>query len=59
MNCPRCNNPNAVEVADEVDIGVGIQKFVTGCECPECGLLSCCPACGTCTDNHFLGCPED
>lgn len=24
MNCPKCNREGAVELADEVDIGVGI-----------------------------------
>lgn len=45
MICPNCNKPGAEECAEEVDIGVGIQKHVWGYDCPECGqisLLSCC-----------------
>lgn len=46
MNCPKCNTPGAEELADEVDIGVGIQKHVYGYECLQCGQLSVCPHCG-------------
>ena len=35
--CPVCGTPNCVEVADDVDIGVGTLRNVTGYECPECG----------------------
>ena len=39
MNCPVCGNPNCVEEADEVDIGIGVQRRVIGWECPECGYM--------------------
>jgi hypothetical protein len=42
MNCPKCNDPRAEELFDEVDIGVGVQRFTFGCECPHCGTLSVC-----------------
>lgn len=46
MNCPKCNQHGAEECADEVDIGVGIQKHVWGCECPACGQLAIHSCCG-------------
>jgi hypothetical protein len=46
MNCPKCNQPGAIECADEVDIGVGVQKFVFGYECQQCGPIVVCRSCG-------------
>lgn len=46
MKCPRCGD-EAQELADEVDIGVGVQKRVYGCECPQCGQIGLCPYCGS------------
>lgn len=46
MNCPKCNQSGATECADEVDIGVGIQKHVWGCECVECGQIEVNDCCG-------------
>ena len=45
MLCPKCNRPNVLMIAEEVDIGVGIQKFLTGAECDVCGQIACCPTC--------------
>lgn len=46
MRCPKCNAEGAEELADEVDIGVGIQKHVYGAECQMCGPLAICSRCG-------------
>ncbi len=46
MNCPICKNPKCEECADEVDIGVGVQRHVFGYECPDCGQLAVCSTCG-------------
>lgn len=46
MNCPKCNQPGATECADEVDIGVGIQKHVWGFECATCGQIAVLYCCG-------------
>lgn len=56
MNCPICNKPNCEEIADEVDIGVGIQKYVYGYECQDCGQLSICHSCGG-IEEHNAWCP--
>lgn len=56
MNCPVCNSPGAIEVAEEVDIGVGVQKFVTGLECPVCGPLAVCAMCGAPNGQHYKWC---
>lgn len=44
--CPICN-ALAEEVSEEIDIGVGVQKFVTGWECPQCGPIAIRNCCGT------------
>lgn len=36
MKCPICFK-DAEELAEEVDIGVGIQKYVIGIDCPAYG----------------------
>lgn len=68
MNCPVCNNPHCDEVAEEVDIGVGTLRQVTGYDCPECGQIPVCQACGGigaihrehCKDMlEILNAPED
>ena len=45
--CPKCGGHDVDEWADEVDIGVGVQRHVRGIECATCGqiaLLDCCRA---------------
>jgi hypothetical protein len=46
MKCPRCNAEGAVELVDEVDIGVGTIRNVHGYECPKCGPVAVCRSCG-------------
>ena len=47
MNCPKCNSAAGNELSEEVDIGVGVQKWVTGYECPKCNTTHCvCMECG-------------
>jgi hypothetical protein len=59
MNCPKCHGPGAEEIADEVDIGVGIMRHVTGWDCMECGQIAACYSCGV-PDflPHRKGCEE-
>jgi len=45
FKCPKCGGL-AEELAEEVDIGVGIQRHVYGAECPECGQIALCHGCG-------------
>lgn len=47
MKCPKCGKEDADELANEVDIGVGIQKHIYGYECPDCGNISVCSSCGS------------
>jgi len=56
MNCPVCNAPDCVEVAEEVDIGVGNLRQVIGYECKVCGLIPVCQACGGVFGAHRLEC---
>lgn len=58
MNCPRCNNPKAEELADEVDIGVGVYRVVFGFECPDCGQIFRCGYCGAIDAKHADWCPD-
>jgi len=46
IKCPKCFNDNAELLKHEVDIGVGVQEFVYGLECPDCGQIGCCTSCG-------------
>ena len=46
MNCPKCNDPRAEEIFEEVDIGVGIQKNLVCIECPNCEIIGVCHRCG-------------
>lgn len=47
MKCPECKNESAEMIYEEVDIGVGVQRFAIGCECPQCGLHTiACNWCG-------------
>jgi hypothetical protein len=46
MKCPKCNQEGVEELSNEVDIGVGVQKFVYGYECPTCGQIGVCGECG-------------
>jgi hypothetical protein len=59
MQCPTCGNKDAEELADEVDIGVGVQKHVYGCNCPDCGQLACCSTCGYWDGKHSTWCLEN
>lgn len=45
IECPKCGAP-ATEIAEEADIGVGVQRFVLGIDCPHCGQIALCPWCG-------------
>jgi len=56
VNCPLCNCPDCVECADEVDIGVGIQRHVYGYECQHCGQIPVCNTCGAVGDDHAKWC---
>ena len=44
--CPICGGPDFELVQEEVDIGVGIQTFVTGGWCPKCEHVPFCTWCG-------------
>lgn len=46
MDCPKCKDPRAEKLFDEVDIGVGTQRHVFGVECPACGMIGLCSTCG-------------
>lgn len=46
MICPKCNEVGVEELADEVDIGVGIIRHVFGLECRNCGEIGICGTCG-------------
>lgn len=37
--CPICGG-DVIRIEDEVDIGVGILKNLTGWDCPKCGQIS-------------------
>lgn len=57
MNCPRCSSHKCQEIAEEVDIGVGIQRRVTGWECLSCGLaIAACPNCRMPAPEHAKWC---
>lgn len=56
FTCPVCRTPGATQVEEEVDIGVGIQKFVTGIECPKCGQIPICAICGAPNNKHYKWC---
>lgn len=55
MNCPVCEHPQAEEIVEEVDIGVGIQRHTVGVDCPKCGQIAACSACGS-FDGHETWC---
>ena len=46
MKCPLCNLEGVMECAEEVDIGVGIQRHVYGWDCVNCGQIGICYKCG-------------
>ena len=58
MECPICHDPGCEELADEVDIGVGVQRYVYGYECPACGTLIRQACCGRLGDEHESWCNE-
>ena len=58
IDCPKCGKRQATEQAEEVDIGVGIQRHVYGYECPDCGLLVKCDNCGGIDNDHMKWCKE-
>lgn len=45
MTCPICGGVVEV-IEDEVDIGVGVQKFLRGIVCATCGEFAACDYCG-------------
>lgn len=50
--CPSCQG-SLQPIHEEVDIGVGVQKFLVGYECGECGgQLLVCNACGCVLDHE-------
>ena len=61
MNCPVCKAPDVEECANEVDIGVGVQRFVWGYLCSKCGEIPVCSDCGCCGNepgDHFAWCRD-
>ena len=54
--CPRCGGPDFEIIAEEVNIGVGVQTFVRGGECRTCGPLARCPQCGSWEETHATWC---
>jgi len=52
MNCPVCNNPEAEELIDEIDIGVGTLTNLRGYECPDCGVIPVCDECKCILDRE-------
>lgn len=46
MKCPQCNADGCEALTEEVDIGVGIQSYVWGYECKDCGQIPVCGECG-------------
>lgn len=44
MNCPT-DGATLEPIHEEVDIGVGTQRFLSYYECPECGPRAVCPTC--------------
>lgn len=56
--CPKCGQP-AEECVEEVDVGVGTQRHVWGCECRNCGQLSVYSCCGNWDfQGHAAWCNE-
>jgi uncharacterized Zn finger protein len=55
--CPKCGGP-AETIHEEVDIGVGAQRFPIGWFCEKCGDLAACPKCGAVEPDHFVWCQE-
>lgn len=45
-SCPICGDPGFELIQEEVDIGVGVQTFVTGGWCPKCEEVPFCTGCG-------------
>lgn len=42
MECPICGAEDAMELLDEVDIGVGTMSKMRGWDCLECGSIPAC-----------------
>jgi len=55
MTCPRCGSEDGHKLYEEVDIGLGVQTYVYGYDCPECGQVAFCTACGA-VDGHEAWC---
>ena len=53
MKCPVCGNMECQEDAEEVDLGVGVQKRVLGWDCPECGYMDEAEFRRSESDNHL------
>lgn len=55
VHCPTCGGPAEEDVV-EVDIGVGVQKHVTGYVCQRCGEIPVCSGCGGINGEHRSWC---
>lgn len=58
--CPTCGGPGEA-IYEEVDIGVGVQRFCIGFECAGCQQrVATCHECGTPLDGreHAVWCGE-
>lgn len=55
-NCPKCGKYGFEIFEDEVDIGVGIQTFIQGGLCSECGPIEHCNFCGNWDGKHSSWC---
>ena len=58
MNCPRCGSLRFELITEEVDIEVGVQSFVVGGCCFDCGDIPCCQHCGGWDQSHAAWCNE-
>lgn len=56
VKCPKCHKPIAEEIGEDVDIGVGVQRFVTRWACGSCGLIAACNGCGRPNPDHAKWC---
>jgi hypothetical protein len=58
MTCLKCE-VEMLLITREVDLGVGVQDFAVGWECPTCGgEYTACPGCGEALPDHFAWCSE-
>jgi hypothetical protein len=62
VKCPICGRVDTEECAEEVDIGVGVQRHIWGYVCATCGELPVCSHCGAVGDDakdHFMWCDRE